>query len=95
MLHPFPQARNRIIAAFPILDFDFGAVGEAVVAGAVVGDAVAHRFDEDRFATVLERHSAGFFRDFPHGEDVVAVYADGVDAVTDTATGDAVATVLL
>ena len=61
----------------------------------MVRDAIAHRFDEDGFAAVFERHPAGFPGDFAHREDVVAVDADGVDAVTDAAAGDAVAAVLL
>ena len=61
----------------------------------MVGNAIAHRFDEDRFAAVLERHSACFFCGFSDGEDVVAVNADSVDAVTDSSACDAVATILL
>lgn len=97
-LHPLAQAGDGIIAAFPVLDFDAGAVGETVVARAVVRDAVAHGFDEDGLApagvVAGESHLARFARDAPHGEDVVAVYPDGVDAVADAAAGDAVAAVL-
>ena len=95
MLHPFPQASDGIIASFPIFDFDFASIGETVVASAVMGGAVAHRFDEDGFAAIFECHSAGFFGDFTHGENVIAVDADGVNAVANAAAGDAVAAVLL
>lgn len=61
----------------------------------MVRDAVAHRFDEDGFAAVGEGHAAGLLGGFAHGEDVVAVDADGVDAVADASAGDAVASVLL
>lgn len=57
-------------------------------------DAVAHCFYEDRFAAVFEGHTAGFFCCFADGEDIVAVDADGVDAVANAAAGDAVAAVL-
>ena len=60
----------------------------------MVRDAVGHGFYEDGFPAVLEGHSAGFLCDFADGEDVVAVDADGVDAVADAAAGDTVAAVL-
>ena len=93
-LHPFPQPGNGIISALPVLDLDFSPVGEAVVAGAVVRDAVAHRFDEDGLAAVFQRHASRFLGDFADGEDVVAVHADRIDAVSDAAARDAVAAVL-
>ena len=58
-------------------------------------DTVAHRFNKDWLSTILERHSPGFFSHFPYSEDVITVNADGIDAVTYTATSDAVAAVLL
>lgn len=60
----------------------------------MVRDAVAHRFDQDRFPAVLQRHRPRFPGGFADGEDVVAVDADGVDAVSDPAARDAVAPVL-
>lgn len=60
----------------------------------MVGDAVAHCFDEDGPATVGEGDLACFLCGFVDGEDIVAVDADGVDAVAYAAAGDAVAAVL-
>jgi len=60
----------------------------------VVGNTIAHRFDQDWFSAILECHATGFFGDFANGKDVVAVNADGVDAVAYATAGDAVATVL-
>lgn len=60
----------------------------------MVRDAVAHGFNEDGFAAPGKRHAACLEGDFTHGEDVVPIDAHGVDAVSDTAAGDAVATVL-
>ena len=62
----------------------------------MVADAIAHCFDEDGFAAAFEK--SAFSRcecGGPNGEDIVAVDADRVDAVADTAGGDPVATVLL
>lgn len=95
MLHPFAQARNRIVAALPVLNLDLGAVGETVVACAVMRDAVAHRLNEHWFAAVGERHAARFLRGCTHGEDIVAVNADGVNAVAHATAGDAITAVLL
>lgn len=60
----------------------------------MVRDAVAHRFDQDRFPAVLQRHRPRFLGGFADGEDVVAVDTDGVDAVADPAARDTVAPVL-
>lgn len=60
----------------------------------MVGDAVAHGFDQDWFAAAGKGHVARFFRGLSYGEYVVAVYADGVDTVADASAGDAVASVL-
>lgn len=60
----------------------------------MVRDAVAHRLDEDGFPAVGEGDAARFLRCFVDGEDVVAVDADGVDAVAYAAAGDAVAAIL-
>ena len=57
--------------------------------------AITHGFDEDWFSAVREGHFAGDFGYGADGEDVVAVDADGVDAVADAAACDAVAAVLL
>lgn len=59
-----------------------------------MGDAVAHCLDEDGLAAVREGEFASSDRSFSHGEDVVAVDADGINAVADTSAGYAVATVL-
>ena len=61
----------------------------------MVGYAVAHCFDQDRLAAVLEGHFARFFGDFAHGEDVVAVHADRINAIADSTAGNTVAAVLL
>ena len=63
----------------------------------MVTDAVAHRFDEDGLAAaaaIVEGALARGKRGSPHGEDVVAVDADRVDAVADAARGDPVAAIL-
>lgn len=59
-----------------------------------MGDAVAHRFNEDRLSAIFERHATGFLGDFANSKDVVAVNTDGVDAIAYATAGDAVATVL-
>ena len=61
----------------------------------MVGNTVTHRFDEDGAAAVFEGHTSSSGCRLADGEDVVAVDADCVDAVTDSATGDAVAAVLV
>lgn len=94
VFQPLAQPDDRVIAAFPVLDLDAGPVREAIVAGTVVRDAVAHRLDEDGFPAVGEGNAARFLRCFVDGEDVVAVDADGVDAVAYAAAGDAVAAIL-
>ena len=60
-----------------------------------MGNAVAHRFDEDGLSAVFERHAASSLSGFSHGEDVVTVYADSVDPIAYTTAGDAIAAVLL
>lgn len=60
----------------------------------MVRDTVAHCLDKDGTAAVRERNAACFPHRLVHGEDVVAVDADRVDAVAHAATGDAVAAVL-
>lgn len=57
--------------------------------------AVGHHLDENGLATVGEGEGAGGFCGGAHGEDVVAVDADGVHAVAGAAGGDAIATVLV
>ena len=94
VFQPLAQPDDGVIAAFPVLDLDAGPVRKAIVAGAVVRDAVAHRLDEDGFPAVGEGDAARFLRCFVDGEDVVAVDADGVDAVAYAAAGNAVAAIL-
>lgn len=60
----------------------------------MVRDAVAHRFDQDGLATFGEGHAAGTFCNFADSEDVVAVYANGVDAIANASAGDPIAAVL-
>lgn len=57
-------------------------------------DAICHRFDEDWLTAVLEGKFAGSLDRFTNGPNVVAVDADGVDAVADASGGNAVSTVL-
>jgi hypothetical protein len=58
-------------------------------------DAVAHGFDEDWFTTPGKRHLSRFFGSLPYRKNVIAVYADGIDAIANTSTCDAIASVLL
>ena len=94
-LHPLPQSGDWIISAFPVFHFHLGTVGEAVITGAVVGNAVAHCFNEDGFAAILQCHSPCFFGHFAYSEDIVPIYADGVNTVAYTAASDAITAVLL
>jgi len=61
----------------------------------MVADAVGHHFDEDGLAAVFEGEDARLFGRAAHGEDVVAVDAEGGDAVACAARRDAVAPVLV
>ena len=61
----------------------------------MVTHAVGHHFDEDGLAAVLERKAPCVRGGAAHGEDVVAVDAEGRDAVACAARGDAVAPVLV
>ena len=61
----------------------------------MVGNAVAHRFNEDGFAAILQCHPPCFFGHFAYGEDVVPIYADGVNTVAYTSASDAIPAVLL
>lgn len=56
--------------------------------------AVTHRLDQDRSAPSFQCHAPSPPHHFAHGEDVVPVHADGVDAVAHAAAGDPVASVL-
>lgn len=58
-------------------------------------DTVGQGLDEDGLAAVLEGELAGFLDGLADGPDVVAVDADGVDAIANAAAGDAVTAVLL
>lgn len=60
-----------------------------------MADAVGHHFDEDGLAAVLEREAPRLRGGAAHGEDVVAVDAEGGDAVACAAGSDAVAPVLV
>lgn len=59
-----------------------------------MGDAIAHSFDKDGPSSIFQSHPTGFSGHFVYGENVVAVDADGIDAVSDSPTGDSVAPVL-
>lgn len=95
ILQPLPQANDRVVPAFPVLDLYPRPVRETIIAGTVVRDTVAHRFDEDWPAAVRERNAARFPHRLVHGKDVIAVNADRVDAVAHAAAGDTVAAVLV
>lgn len=61
----------------------------------MVRDAVAHRFDEDRFSAVFERHATSLLRDFAHSKNIITINANSVDTVSYAAASDAITTVLL
>ena len=61
----------------------------------MVGNAVAHRFDENGFAAILQCHPACFFGHFSYSEDIIPVYPDGVNTVAYTSASDTITAVLL
>lgn len=95
VLQPLLKAGDRVVSRLPGIHLVVGPVGEAIVAGTVVGDSVAHELEQNGFPAVLERPAPGFFGGLVHGEDVRAVDAQAFDAVSDASHGDAVAAVLL
>jgi hypothetical protein len=94
VFQPLAQSNDGIIATLPILDFHTGAVRKAVVAGAVVGDTVAHRLNQNWSTTITQCSSASLFHCFIDSKDVVSIDSDSVNAVSDSSTGNSVATVL-
>jgi len=61
----------------------------------MVRDTVTHSLDKNRLPAVLKGQLSGFFGNFPHGKDIVAIYTDGVYSITDTSTSNSIASILL
>lgn len=58
-------------------------------------DTVCHHFQKNRAATIGEGETTGLSRGTAHGEDVVAVNAEGSNTVACAAGSDAVTAVLV
>lgn len=61
----------------------------------MVGDAIAHGFNEDGLTSIRERHTAGFLGNFTYSEDIISIDPDGVNTIADTAASNTISPVLL
>mmetsp|Transcript_20615 Transcript_20615/g.72797 ORF Transcript_20615/g.72797 Transcript_20615/m.72797 type:complete len:202 (+) Transcript_20615:210-815(+) len=93
-LEPPAHARDRVVLAPPRLELVGRAVPRAVVAGAVVAQAVRHRLHHHG-AVVLQRQRLGGLCRLVHGEQVVAVTPHARHAVASGAGDEAIAAHLL